>query len=125
MLPLDDPNPIARLRSRIGNYLDFPNHDYSPRTETVLLPSGCSLVPQQYTRLQRSFLDLVEAARHFCQAVRCLWWFWLGVRAAFRESAICRIGRRRVAELGQKEGCSVSCATRSRRAETRQVKLKT
>jgi hypothetical protein len=67
------------------------NLAHYPRTETVPLPSGCSLLPEQYTRLQRSFLDLVEAARHFRQAGRCLWWSWLGVRASVRESAVLRV----------------------------------
>src|ERR1700686_2976650 len=61
------------------------NLTHHPRTETVPLPSGCLFVPQQYTRLQRSFLDLVEAARHLRQAARCLWWSWLGVRAPVRD----------------------------------------
>jgi hypothetical protein len=50
------------------------NLAHHPRTETVPLPSGYSFVPDKYTRLQSSFLDLVEAARHFRQAARCLWW---------------------------------------------------
>ena len=39
----------------------FKNLATHPRTETVPLPSGCSLVPEKYTPLQRSFLDLVKA----------------------------------------------------------------
>ncbi len=94
-------------------WLDIVKHlAHHPRTETVPLPSGCSLVPNKYTRLQRSFLDLVEAARHLRQAARCLRWSWLGVRAAVRDSAIWRVARRLyVAGLRQKEGCNASCDT--------------
>src|SRR5438876_9217642 len=103
----DDAASRRKVRSSWLNIVK--NLSHHPRTETVPLPSGCSFVPQRYTRLQRSFLDLVEAARHLRLAGRCLCWSWLGVRAAFRDSAICCIGRRRVAGLRQKEGSNASC----------------
>jgi hypothetical protein len=40
------------------------NLAHHPRTKIVYVPSGCSVLPEKYTRLQRSFLDVVEAARH-------------------------------------------------------------
>jgi hypothetical protein len=101
------------------------NLAHHPRTEIVPLPSGCSLVPNTYTRLQRSFLDLVEAARHLRQAARCLRWSWLGLRDAAGDPTICCIARfQSVAGLRRKEGCNASCAIRSQGVETRQVKTK-
>jgi hypothetical protein len=101
------------------------NLAHHPRTETVSLPSGCSLVPEQYTPLQRSFLDLVEAARHLRQAARCLRFSWLGIRAALRESAIWRTFRPRLRwERSPKEECNASCGTMMSKEPQAQPRLR-
>jgi hypothetical protein len=45
-------------RSRWSDIIKNPA--YHPRTETVPLPSGCSLVPQQYTRGKTEFIPNAE-----------------------------------------------------------------
>src|SRR5438067_915076 len=99
-------NAVGRCTTWLDIVTNLVHH---PRTETVPVPSGCCFVPQQYTRLQTSFLDLLEAARHLRQAARCLWWSWLGVRAALRESAIwCVVARRLRWEQRLKGECNAS-----------------
>src|SRR5437868_3188290 len=100
-------NAVGRCTTWLDVVTNLAHH---PRTEIVPLPSGCLLVPQQYTRLQRSFLDLLEATRHLRQAAQCLWWSWLGVRAALGDFAIYYVGRFRcVADFNRKKDVMLHC----------------
>jgi hypothetical protein len=44
--------------------------------------------PVTHTQPEMAYLDLVEAATHLGQALRCLWWSWLSIRGCVRDSAI-------------------------------------
>ena len=92
----------ATWRSILKN---LPHHPYS---QSVPLKSGVSLEPLPYTRMQKSFLDLVEAARHLHQAGRCLLWSLRGVLNALAAHTTLRGHHCELPERIRKEGCNAS-----------------